>query len=94
MYRFGPVKTFNIYLIFTLTDGVYVLSLFSLILCVFRLAGQTASRVVSLFLDGDVSFLPDNSFPPHLQLLQVGKLVQSYCPSIRFDCFNSALFLF
>ncbi|XP_054913580.1 MMS19 nucleotide excision repair protein homolog isoform X2 [Poeciliopsis prolifica] len=33
-------------------------------------AEQTASRAVSLFLDGDVSFLPDNSFPPRLQLLQ------------------------
>lgn len=38
---------------------------------VFRLAGQTASRAVSLFLDGDVSFLPDNSFPSHIQLLKV-----------------------
>ena len=38
---------------------------------VFRLAGQTASRAVSLFLDGDVSFLPDNSFPSHIQLLEV-----------------------
>uniref|UniRef100_A0A669C8I5 MMS19 nucleotide excision repair protein n=1 Tax=Oreochromis niloticus TaxID=8128 RepID=A0A669C8I5_ORENI len=37
----------------------------------FRLAGQTASRAVSLFLDGDVSFLPDNSFPSHMQLLKV-----------------------
>uniref|UniRef100_A0A669BG89 MMS19 nucleotide excision repair protein n=1 Tax=Oreochromis niloticus TaxID=8128 RepID=A0A669BG89_ORENI len=36
----------------------------------FRLAGQTASRAVSLFLDGDVSFLPDNSFPSHMQLLK------------------------
>eukprot|EP00066_Takifugu_rubripes_P000817 XP_003961580.1 PREDICTED: MMS19 nucleotide excision repair protein homolog [Takifugu rubripes] len=36
------------------------------------LAGQTASRAVSLFLDGDVSFLPDNSFPSHLQLLKPG----------------------
>lgn len=44
-------------------------------LCVFRLAGQTASRAVSLFLDGDVSFLPDNSFPSHLQLLKVGILL-------------------
>ncbi|XP_006807382.1 MMS19 nucleotide excision repair protein homolog [Neolamprologus brichardi] len=35
------------------------------------LAGQTASRAVSLFLDGDVSFLPDNSFPSHMQLLKV-----------------------
>ncbi|XP_059180991.1 MMS19 nucleotide excision repair protein homolog isoform X2 [Centropristis striata] len=34
------------------------------------LAGQTASRVVSLFLDGDVSFLPDNSFPSQVKLLQ------------------------
>ncbi|KAM9716751.1 MMS19 nucleotide excision repair protein homolog isoform 1-T1 [Menidia menidia] len=34
------------------------------------LAGQTASKVVSLFLDGDVSFLPDNSFPSHIQLLR------------------------
>ncbi|XP_056221346.1 MMS19 nucleotide excision repair protein homolog [Seriola aureovittata] len=34
------------------------------------LAGQTASRAVSLFLDGDVSFLPDNSFPSQIQLLK------------------------
>ncbi|XP_029311433.1 MMS19 nucleotide excision repair protein homolog isoform X2 [Cottoperca gobio] len=34
------------------------------------LAGQTASRAVSLFLDGDVSFLPDNSFPSHIRLLK------------------------
>ncbi|XP_054454424.1 MMS19 nucleotide excision repair protein homolog isoform X2 [Anoplopoma fimbria] len=34
------------------------------------LAGQTASRAVSLFLDGDVSFLPDNSFPSNIQLLK------------------------
>nr|XP_020471545.1 MMS19 nucleotide excision repair protein homolog [Monopterus albus]XP_020471546.1 MMS19 nucleotide excision repair protein homolog [Monopterus albus] len=34
------------------------------------LAAQTASRTVSLFLDGDVSFLPDNSFPSHIQLLK------------------------
>uniref|UniRef100_A0A674PIT4 MMS19 nucleotide excision repair protein n=1 Tax=Takifugu rubripes TaxID=31033 RepID=A0A674PIT4_TAKRU len=40
----------------------------------YMLAGQTASRAVSLFLDGDVSFLPDNSFPSHLQLLKVGIL--------------------
>uniref|UniRef100_A0A8D3BNG0 MMS19 nucleotide excision repair protein n=1 Tax=Scophthalmus maximus TaxID=52904 RepID=A0A8D3BNG0_SCOMX len=36
------------------------------------LAGQTASRAVSLFLDDDVSFLPDNSFPSQIQLLKVG----------------------
>uniref|UniRef100_A0A3B4X687 MMS19 nucleotide excision repair protein n=1 Tax=Seriola lalandi dorsalis TaxID=1841481 RepID=A0A3B4X687_SERLL len=35
-----------------------------------RLAGQTTSRAVSLFLDGDVSFLPDNSFPSQIQLLK------------------------
>uniref|UniRef100_A0A3Q0SX19 MMS19 nucleotide excision repair protein n=1 Tax=Amphilophus citrinellus TaxID=61819 RepID=A0A3Q0SX19_AMPCI len=34
------------------------------------LAGQTASRAVSLFLDSNVSFLPDNSFPSHIQLLK------------------------
>ncbi|KAI4790145.1 hypothetical protein KUCAC02_034810, partial [Chaenocephalus aceratus] len=34
------------------------------------LALQTASRAVSLFLDGDVSFLPDNSFPSNIQLLK------------------------
>lgn len=58
-------------------------------LCVFRLAGQTASRVVSLFLDGDVSFLPDNSFPLRLQLLKVSLLLHYYCPSSGFDRFNS-----
>uniref|UniRef100_A0A672Z1D7 MMS19 nucleotide excision repair protein n=1 Tax=Sphaeramia orbicularis TaxID=375764 RepID=A0A672Z1D7_9TELE len=33
-----------------------------------QLAEQTASRATSLFLNGDVSFLPDNSFPSHIQL--------------------------
>ncbi|CAL8284658.1 unnamed protein product [Merluccius merluccius] len=37
------------------------------------LAGQTASRMVSLFLEGDVSFLCDDSFPPHIQLLKPGE---------------------
>ncbi|XP_035998366.1 MMS19 nucleotide excision repair protein homolog [Fundulus heteroclitus] len=36
-------------------------------------AEQTASRAVSLFLDGDVSFLPDNSFPSHIRPLQKQK---------------------
>lgn len=76
------------------SDGFYILELFSPVSCVFRLAGQTASRVVSLFLDGDVSFLPDNSFPSHLQLLKVGILLEYYCPSIRFDCFYSDLTFF
>ncbi|KAK6301954.1 hypothetical protein J4Q44_G00280070 [Coregonus suidteri] len=35
-----------------------------------QLAGQTASRAVSLFLDGDVSFLPENAFPSQIQLLK------------------------
>nr|XP_019939048.1 PREDICTED: MMS19 nucleotide excision repair protein homolog isoform X2 [Paralichthys olivaceus] len=35
-----------------------------------ELAGQTAARAVSLFLDDDVSFLPDNSFPSPIQLLK------------------------
>uniref|UniRef100_A0A8C8FZZ2 MMS19 nucleotide excision repair protein n=1 Tax=Oncorhynchus tshawytscha TaxID=74940 RepID=A0A8C8FZZ2_ONCTS len=30
-----------------------------------------ASRAVSLFLDGDVSFLPENAFPAQIQLLKV-----------------------
>uniref|UniRef100_A0A8C8I4Y3 MMS19 nucleotide excision repair protein n=1 Tax=Oncorhynchus tshawytscha TaxID=74940 RepID=A0A8C8I4Y3_ONCTS len=38
--------------------------------CVTRLAGQTASRAVSLFLDGDMSFLPENAFPSQIQLLK------------------------
>ncbi|XP_030255856.1 MMS19 nucleotide excision repair protein homolog isoform X1 [Sparus aurata] len=37
------------------------------------LAEKTASRAVSLFLDGDVSFLPDNSFPSDIQLLKKQK---------------------
>uniref|UniRef100_A0A8C5H1F7 MMS19 nucleotide excision repair protein n=1 Tax=Gouania willdenowi TaxID=441366 RepID=A0A8C5H1F7_GOUWI len=44
------------------------------LLCVFnadRLAAQTADRLVSLFLDGDVSFLPDNSLPANICLLKV-----------------------
>ncbi|CAN9508908.1 unnamed protein product [Ophioblennius macclurei] len=34
------------------------------------LAAQTATSAVALFLDGDVAFLPDNSFPSNLQLLK------------------------
>uniref|UniRef100_A0A8C7H0S5 MMS19 nucleotide excision repair protein n=1 Tax=Oncorhynchus kisutch TaxID=8019 RepID=A0A8C7H0S5_ONCKI len=37
-----------------------------------QLAGQTASRAVSLFLDGDVSFLPENTIPAQIQLLKAG----------------------
>ncbi|KAJ8404898.1 hypothetical protein AAFF_G00332850 [Aldrovandia affinis] len=35
-----------------------------------QLASLMVSRVVSLFLDGDVSFLPENNFPSPLQLLK------------------------
>ncbi|KAL2101774.1 hypothetical protein ACEWY4_003535 [Coilia grayii] len=43
-------------------------------------AAVSAARSVSLFLDGDVTFLPDNNLPPSLQLLkapspQVSQLV-------------------
>ncbi|XP_029953544.1 MMS19 nucleotide excision repair protein homolog [Salarias fasciatus] len=34
------------------------------------LAAQTAASAVALFLDGDVSFLPDNSFPSNIRLLK------------------------
>ncbi|XP_059892455.1 MMS19 nucleotide excision repair protein homolog isoform X1 [Gadus macrocephalus] len=37
-----------------------------------ELAGKMASRAVSLFLEDDVSFLSDNSLPPHIQLLKQG----------------------
>ncbi|XP_028813706.1 MMS19 nucleotide excision repair protein homolog [Denticeps clupeoides] len=35
-----------------------------------ELASLMASRAVRLFLDGDVSFLPENAFPSNLQLLK------------------------
>ncbi|XP_072523685.1 MMS19 nucleotide excision repair protein homolog isoform X1 [Salminus brasiliensis] len=34
------------------------------------LASQMAAQVVSLFLDGDVSFLPENAYPSQIQLLK------------------------
>lgn len=34
------------------------------------LAAQMAAKFVSLFLDGDVSFLPDNAYPSQIQLLK------------------------
>ncbi|KTF78012.1 hypothetical protein cypCar_00044856 [Cyprinus carpio] len=34
-------------------------------------ASRMAAQAVSLFLDGDVSFLPENAFPSKIQLLQV-----------------------
>ncbi|KAJ0060171.1 hypothetical protein NL108_004016, partial [Boleophthalmus pectinirostris] len=35
-----------------------------------KLAEETASKAVSLFLNGNISFLPDNSFPSNIQLLK------------------------
>lgn len=57
---------------------------------VIRLAGQTAARMVSLFLDGDVTFLPDNSFPSHLQLLKVGFHLHLYMSVKSLSCFSCA----
>ncbi|XP_059386357.1 MMS19 nucleotide excision repair protein homolog [Carassius carassius] len=34
-------------------------------------ASRMAAQAVSLFLDGDVSFLPENAFPSKIQLLQI-----------------------
>lgn len=49
---------------------------------VIRLAVQTTSRVVALFLDGDVSFLPDNSFPSKIQLLKLVCKPVSVCLAV------------
>ncbi|XP_055360358.1 MMS19 nucleotide excision repair protein homolog isoform X2 [Betta splendens] len=40
------------------------------------LAAQTASKAVSLFLDADVSFLPNNSFPANIHLLKAHNVFQ------------------
>uniref|UniRef100_A0A673GQF2 MMS19 nucleotide excision repair protein n=1 Tax=Sinocyclocheilus rhinocerous TaxID=307959 RepID=A0A673GQF2_9TELE len=47
------------------------------------LTSRMASQAVSLFLDGDVSFLPENAFPSQIQLLQRKKqhLWDSSCHS-------------
>ncbi|KAJ4925904.1 hypothetical protein JOQ06_008090 [Pogonophryne albipinna] len=50
------------------------------------LALQTASRAVSLFLDGDVSFLPDNSFPSNIQLLKQHSWTQSQMVCLLVGC--------
>ncbi|XP_034049423.1 MMS19 nucleotide excision repair protein homolog isoform X2 [Thalassophryne amazonica] len=53
------------------------------------MAGETASRAVSLFLDGDVSFLPDNSFPSHIQLLKGASWSQSQMVCLLMGCICS-----
>ncbi|KAF0025159.1 hypothetical protein F2P81_022040 [Scophthalmus maximus] len=50
------------------------------------LAGQTASRAVSLFLDDDVSFLPDNSFPSQIQLLKGDSWSRSQMVCLLMGC--------
>ncbi|KAK5880863.1 hypothetical protein CesoFtcFv8_021725 [Champsocephalus esox] len=50
------------------------------------LALQTASRAVSLFLDGDVSFLPDNSFPSNIQLLKQHSWTQTQMVCLLVGC--------
>ncbi|XP_029383359.1 MMS19 nucleotide excision repair protein homolog isoform X2 [Echeneis naucrates] len=52
-----------------------------------KLAGETASKAVSLFLHGDVSFLPDNSIPSHVQLLKKhDSLSQSHMVCLLMGC--------
>uniref|UniRef100_A0A671LU28 MMS19 nucleotide excision repair protein n=1 Tax=Sinocyclocheilus anshuiensis TaxID=1608454 RepID=A0A671LU28_9TELE len=59
------------------------LIIFSTLLFSYRSASRMASQAVSLFLDGDVSFLPENAFPSQIQLLQRKKqhLWDSSCHS-------------
>lgn len=51
-----------------------------------KLAEETASKAVSLFLNGDVSFLPDNSFPSHIQLLKGDSWKQSQLVCLLMSC--------
>ncbi|KAF5889112.1 MMS19 nucleotide excision repair protein, partial [Clarias magur] len=46
-------------------------------------AGQMAVQAVSLFLDGDVSFLPENAYPSQIQLL---KSQSGCCSQSRLVC--------
>ncbi|XP_028332760.1 MMS19 nucleotide excision repair protein homolog [Gouania willdenowi] len=51
-----------------------------------QLAAQTADRLVSLFLDGDVSFLPDNSLPANICLLKPQKQHDDSCSQSQLVC--------
>ncbi|XP_072311811.1 MMS19 nucleotide excision repair protein homolog [Eucyclogobius newberryi] len=51
-----------------------------------KLAEETASRAVSLFLNGNVSFLPENSFPSHIQLLKSDCWRQSQMVCLLIGC--------
>ncbi|XP_008313029.1 MMS19 nucleotide excision repair protein homolog [Cynoglossus semilaevis] len=50
------------------------------------LAAETAKKVVSLFLDADVSLLPDNSFPSQIQLLKGESWSQSQMVCLLMGC--------
>uniref|UniRef100_A0AAR2JJA3 MMS19 nucleotide excision repair protein n=1 Tax=Pygocentrus nattereri TaxID=42514 RepID=A0AAR2JJA3_PYGNA len=60
----------NILLIKHCTAVTCCFLLFCAVLLHFRLATQMAVQVVSLFLNGDVSFLPENAYPSQIQLLK------------------------
>uniref|UniRef100_A0AAY4CS34 MMS19 nucleotide excision repair protein n=1 Tax=Denticeps clupeoides TaxID=299321 RepID=A0AAY4CS34_9TELE len=49
-------------------------------------ASLMASRAVRLFLDGDVSFLPENAFPSNLQLLKVNSCYQTRTVCLLMAC--------
>lgn len=51
-----------------------------------KLAEETASKAVSLFLNGNVSFLPDNSFPSHIHLLKGDSWKQSQLVCLLMGC--------
>uniref|UniRef100_A0A8C6TBK8 MMS19 nucleotide excision repair protein n=1 Tax=Neogobius melanostomus TaxID=47308 RepID=A0A8C6TBK8_9GOBI len=51
-----------------------------------KLAEETASKAVSLFLNGNVSFLPDNSFPSHIRLLKGDSWKQSQLVCLLLGC--------
>uniref|UniRef100_A0AAV2LVE3 MMS19 nucleotide excision repair protein n=1 Tax=Knipowitschia caucasica TaxID=637954 RepID=A0AAV2LVE3_KNICA len=51
-----------------------------------KFAEETASKAVSLFLNGDVSFLPDNSFPSQIQLLKGDCWRQSQMVCLLMGC--------
>uniref|UniRef100_A0A452VBM6 MMS19 nucleotide excision repair protein n=1 Tax=Ursus maritimus TaxID=29073 RepID=A0A452VBM6_URSMA len=50
------------------------------------LAAQSVARIVPLFLDGDISFLPENSFPCRFQPFQVRVCVSSCITWSGFVC--------
>uniref|UniRef100_A0A3B3ZVU5 MMS19 nucleotide excision repair protein n=1 Tax=Periophthalmus magnuspinnatus TaxID=409849 RepID=A0A3B3ZVU5_9GOBI len=55
-----------------------------------KLAEETAFKAVSLFLNGNVSFLPDNSFPSNIQLLKGDCWRQSQMVCLLMACVCSS----